>query len=250
MEPMNLLVRHAKEMGIHLTPGHIKAFGTYQRELLDWNQRVNLTAITQEDHIEIRHFLDSLTCLVAVRQFFSTSQRARSGEGALRLLDVGAGAGFPGIPLQIVCPQWQVTLLEATGKKVQFLQHMRDMLGLKGLEVIHGRAEDLARDPAHRERYDWVAARAVAEMPVLAELTLPFARIGGMVVAMKSATAEAEAAAAGRALALLGGQLAKVIALQLPGLAEERRLVVVRKVACTPDAYPRRPGMPAKRPLK
>jgi 16S rRNA (guanine527-N7)-methyltransferase len=247
---MNLLAKHAAEMGIRLTSEHLKAFGVYRRELLDWNQRVNLTAITQEDHIEVRHFLDSLTCLVAVRQFSTAPQRARSGENALRLLDVGAGAGFPGVPLKIVCPQWHVTLLEATGKKVQFLQHMRETLGLKGLEVIHGRAEDVARDPAHRERYDWVAARAVAEMPVLAELMLPFARVGGMVVAMKAAAAEAEAAAAGRAMALLGGELAKVIALQLPGLAEERRLVVVRKTACTPDAYPRRAGMPSKRPLK
>lgn len=247
---MNLLAQHSEELGIHLTPKHIKAFGVYQRELLDWNQRVNLTAITQENHIEIRHFLDSLTCLIAVRQFLPASPRKGTGGEALRLLDVGAGAGFPGIPLKIVCPEWHVTLLEATGKKVQFLEHMRDALGLKGMEVIHGRAEDLARDPAHRERYDWVTARAVAEMPVLAELTLPFARIGGLVVAMKAATAEAEAAAAGHAMALLGGELAKVIALQLPGLAEERRLVVVRKTACTPDAYPRRAGMPAKRPLK
>ena len=247
---MNLLAKHAAEMGIRLTPEHLKAFGVYRRELLDWNQRVNLTAITQEDHIEVRHFLDSLTCLLAVRKFSTAQQRARSGEGALRFLDVGAGAGFPGIPLKIVCPQWHVALLEATGKKAQFVQHMRDALGLKGMEVIHGRAEDLARDPAHRERYDWVAARAVAEMPVLAELTLPFARVGGRVIAMKAATAEAEAAAAARALALLGGELERIIPLQLPGLAEERRLVVVRKTACTPDAYPRRSGIPAKRPLK
>jgi len=247
---MELLARHAKEIGIPLTPKHVEAFRVYQRVLLDWNARMNLTAITQENHIEIRHFLDSLTCLLAIAQFAPARGRDGRKEGPLRLLDVGSGAGFPGLPLKIVRPDWHVTLLEATGKKAQFLEHIREILDINGLEIIHDRAETLARDPRHRERYDWVAARAVAEMPALLELTLPFARVGGFVLAMKAAAAEAETAAAARAMALLGGELAKIIPLELPGLAEERRLVVVRKVAGTPDTYPRRPGMPAKRPLK
>jgi 16S rRNA (guanine527-N7)-methyltransferase len=247
---MELLARHAKEMGIPLSPAQIQAFHIYRRELLEWNKKFNLTAITQEEHIEIRHFLDSLTCLVAMRQVGGASGPERRAGERLRFLDVGSGAGFPGVPLKIVCPRWRVTLLEATGKKVRFLEHLRGVLGLADLEILHGRAEDLARDPAHREQYDWVAARAVAEMPALAELTLPFARLGGRVIAMKGETAEAEVAQAGRALTVLGGELVKIIKVALPGLAEERRLVVVQKTACTPDAYPRRPGIPAKRPLK
>lgn len=246
---MKLLAACAKEMGIRLTPHHLAMFQTYQRELLEWNQRFNLTAITQDNHVQIRHFLDSLTCLVALKQFAPERARGQGAEVSLRLLDVGSGAGFPGIPLKIVCPRWQVTLLEATGKKVRFLEHLRDTLGMAKLEVVHGRAETLARQEEHREQYDVVVARAVAEMPVLSELTLPFARLGGLVIAMKAATAEAEVAEAARSLAILGGRLLKIIPLELSGLAEPRRLVVIRKDSVTPDTYPRRPGIPAKRPL-
>jgi len=247
---MDLLVRHAKGLGIPLSPKQVEAFHTYRHELLEWNKKFNLTAITQEEQIEIRHFLDSLTCLVAMREVGRASERERRAGERLRLLDVGSGAGFPGVPLKIACPHWRVTLLEATGKKVRFLEHLRGVLGLGDLEILHGRAEDLARDPAHREQYDWVVARAVAEMPALAELTLPFARLGGKVIAMKGETAEAEVAQSERAFTILGGELVKIVKIALPGLVEERRLVVVRKAACTPDAYPRRPGIPAKRPLK
>ncbi len=185
-----------------------------------------------------------------MRELCGASERERRMGESLRLLDVGSGAGFPGVPLKIVCPHWRVTLLEATGKKVRFLEHLREVLGLGNLEILHGRAEDFAKAPAYREQYDWVVARAVAEMPALAELTLPFAKIGGNVLALKGETAEAEVAQSGRAFSILGGELVKIVKIALPGLVEERRLVVVRKVACTPDAYPRRPGIPAKRPLK
>lgn len=247
---MRLLARCAKDMEIRLTPQHLSAFQAYQKELLEWNERFNLTAITQENHIQIRHFLDSLTCLIALKQFPPERERGQKMEESLRLLDVGTGAGFPGIPLKIVCPRWRVALLEATGKKVRFLEHLRDVLGIANLEVIHGRAETVARHDEHREKYDVVVARAVAEMPVLAELMLPFARLGGVVIAMKAASAEAEVAEADRALAVLGGTLLRIIPLELPGLVEPRRLAVIRKSAVTPDAYPRRPGIPAKRPLK
>ena len=242
---MQKLILGARNLGLDLTPKQLAAFDLYRHDLQAWNQRMNLTAIDDTEGILVRHFLDSLSCVLGFRQ----SEAGRSVAGT-RLIDIGAGAGFPGLPLKIVCPSIQLTLVEATAKKVRFLEHLREQLALDGITIINGRAEELGQDPAHREGYDWAVARAVAEMPVLAELTLPFARIGGLVVAMKAATAEAEAAAAGHAMALLGGELAKIIPLQLPGLAEERRLVVVRKTACTPAAYPRRAGMPAKRPLK
>ena len=247
---MRLLERYARDMGMRLTEQHLSAFQTYQKELLEWNQRFNLTAITQENHIQIRHFLDSLTCLIALKQFSPERARGQRVDDPLSLLDIGTGAGFPGAPLKIVCPRWRVALLESTGKKVQFLEHLRGVLQIEDLEVIHGRAETVARQDEHREKYDVVVARAVAEMPVLAELMLPFARLGGVVIAMKAASAEAEVAEADRALAVLGGTLLRIIPLELPGLVEPRRLAVIRKSAVTPDAYPRRPGIPAKRPLK
>lgn len=245
---MEVLTRHARELGIDLTPQQLKAFAAYERELLDWNTRFNLTAITQEDQIQIRHFLDSLTCLVALKRIGWPQTRA--ADAPFRVVDVGSGAGFPGVPLKIVCPRWQVTLVEATGKKVTFLEHLRDLLGLKGLEIIHGRAEEVGRDPAHREQYDLAVARAVAEMPALAELLLPFVKIGGLAMAMKAATAEAETTAAEKGIGVLGGELVKIVSLELPTLAEPRRLVTLRKVARTPDIYPRRPGVPTKRPLQ
>jgi 16S rRNA (guanine527-N7)-methyltransferase len=167
----------------------------------------------------------------------------------LRGIDIGSGAGFPGIPLKIYCPQMRIVLVEATGKKVDFCRHVIAHLALRDIEAIHSRAEDLAHDPDHREQYDLVFARAVADMSVLAEYTLPFCRIGGLVIAQKGARAREEAQAAEHAINLLGGRVQRAIPIELLGLAETRHLVVIAKVARTPPRYPRRPGMPSKRPL-
>jgi 16S rRNA (guanine527-N7)-methyltransferase len=248
---MNLLFDGARQLGLKLNEEHLRAFEIYYRELVAWNKKFNLTAITDYDQVQIKHFLDSLTCLLGVQGPGSEVRgRALSLEPGTRAIDIGAGAGFPGLPLKIVCPALQLTLLEATGKKVRFLEHIVSRLGLADVEVIKGRAEEWGRDAAHRERYDLALARAVAELPVLVEYALPFCRLGGLFVAQKGAEADAEAKAAEGAMATLGGALRRIVHLDLPHLAEARSLVIIEKIAATPEKYPRRPGIPSKRPLK
>jgi 16S rRNA (guanine527-N7)-methyltransferase len=238
---MDPLIAGARQLNITLTGRQLADFETCYRELVAWNQRFNLTAITDWEGVLVRHFLDSLSCLKAL-------PRAELAAGA-RIIDVGTGAGFPGLPLKIVCPGMRLTLLEATGKKVAFLEHLVRVLGLKGVEAIHGRAEELGHNPAHRERYDWALARAVAEMPTLTEYLLPLVRVGGAVLAQKGEGAAAEVHGANAAIATRGGRVRQLVPVELRGLAETRYLVVVDKVAATPEKYPRRPGMPEKRPI-
>ena len=225
-------------LGLALTPRQLEAFRTYEHELVEWNARTNLTAIRGAEEVRTKHFLDSLSCWSVMRQAPPRS-----------LIDVGTGAGFPGLPLKIFFPSMRVTLVDSVGKKVAFCEHMIEILHLEGAEAVQGRAEDLAQRPEFRERYDWAVARAVAGLPTLAEYLLPFVRLGGSALAQKGESGPAEAQAALPAIALLGGRLRQVVDVQIPGLAEERCLVVIDKVAATPPAYPRRAGVPAKRPL-
>ena len=243
---MKLLSEGARRLGIELTAEQLAAFQTYYEELITWNEKFNLTAITDYDQVQIKHFLDSLTCLLADEGL----TRVICQQPGIRAIDVGAGAGFPGLPLKIVCPGLRLTLLEATGKKVDFLEHIVGRLGLAGVEVIKGRAEELGRDAAHRERYDLALARAVAALPVLVEYALPFCKPGGLFVAQKGGEGDAEARAAEGAIVALGGVLRRIVHLELPHLAEPRSLVVIEKIAPTPEKYPRRPGIPSKRPLQ
>jgi len=221
---------------LDLTPAQLAAFRTYADELRAWNEQFNLTAITDTEGIQIKHFLDSLTVLKALH-------------APAKVVDVGTGAGFPGIPLRIVCPEIKLTLVEATGKKVTFCEALVEKLSLSGVTVIKARAEEVGQDRAHREQYDWAVARAVAEMPVLAEYLLPLVKRGGRALAQKGEGAPGETHAAEGAVKRLGGQLEHIVPVELPGIAETRYLVVFRKVAATPQAYPRRPGVPAKQPL-
>jgi 16S rRNA (guanine527-N7)-methyltransferase len=239
MEP---LIAGAHELGITLTEHHLTAFEICYRELVDWNRRFNLTAITDREGVLVRHFLDSLSCLQALPS-------AELASGA-RVIDVGTGAGFPGLPLKIVCPEMRLTLLEATRKKVTFLEHIVHVLGLQEAEVVHGRAEELGRNAAHRERYDWALARAVAEMPTLVEYLLPLVRVGGAALAQKGEEAAAEVHGADASIMTLGGRVRQLVPVELRGLAETRYLVVVDKVAATSEKYPRRPGVAQKRPLR
>jgi 16S rRNA (guanine527-N7)-methyltransferase len=239
MEP---LIAGARELGIALTEHHLTAFEICYRELVDWNRRFNLTAITDREGVLVRHFLDSLSCLQALPP-------ADLASGA-RVIDVGTGAGFPGLPLKIVCPEIRLTLLEATRKKVTFLQHLVDVLELQEAHVVHGRAEELGRHADHRERYDWAVARAVAEMPTLVEYLLPLVRVGGAALAQKGEDAAAEVHGADASIVTMGGRVRQLVPVELRGLAETRYLVVVDKVAATSERYPRRPGVPQKRPLR
>jgi 16S rRNA (guanine527-N7)-methyltransferase len=233
---MNLLTTTAAEWGLPLTQAQIDQFTTYADELRSWNERVNLTAISDPSQVIARHFLDSLRCALSW------------GEPPQRLVDVGAGAGFPGLPLKIVRPELRLTLVESVAKKAIFLQHLVGVLGLSDVEIIVARAEAVGRDVAQRERYDVAVARAVAELRVLAEYCLPLCRVGGRFLAPKGIQVEGEVQAAQAAIAALGGRLLAVEVVQLPAV-EPRSLVVVEKVAPTPPTYPRAVGVPAKRPL-
>ena len=241
------LVAGAQQMGLTLTPEQLRAFQAYYEELVAWNARFNLTAITDYRQVQIQHFLDSLSCLLAKEAWVPRPDRP---PGPLALADVGSGAGFPGLPLKIVRPRLRLTLIEARRKKVEFLEHMIRLLGLKDVTVLHGRAEEIGQKPRYREYYDLVTARAVAELPVLAEYMLPLCRLGGFCIAQKGHDAWQEVMAAERAVELLGGRVERLIPVTLPGLAETRHLVLIAKVARTPPQYPRRPGIPSKRPLK
>lgn len=236
---MNNLARLAKMMiGVSLSTEQLNILKKYEKELLEWNSLYNLTAIQEPEKIRIKHFLDSLTCLIVMRE-----------KPSERLIDVGTGAGFPGIPLKIACPQLQLTLVESVGKKANFCRHIVKSLALENVEVVQERAETIGKLPKYREKFDWVVARAVASLPTLVEYLLPLAHIGGGVIAMKGESAIAEAHAADRAIHLLGGRLNRLEPITLPGVVDERYLVVIEKVAATPVQYPRHVGIPSKKPL-
>lgn len=236
MEKMIAEVQHLT--GLKLTPRQASAFEIYERELLEWNEKFNLTAIRDPEGVRTKHFLDSLTCLIEMRE-----------HPPVRLIDVGTGAGFPGIPLKIVMPNLRLTLVESVGKKANFCSHMVDELNLEAVQVITARAEDIGQDPKHREAYDWAVARAVAALPILAEYLLPLVKVGGFFLAQKGESGPQEAHSAEKAFQMLGGRLKKITPVNLPGVAEQRFLVVVQKAAATPPKYPRRAGIPSKSPL-
>lgn len=232
----------AAALGLTLGDEQFAQFARLRDLLLDWNTRVNLTAITEPAEVVTRHFLDALTCVLAVPQ----EQRARP----LRLLDVGSGAGFPGLPLAIAFPRWQVTLLEATGKKTRFQEAAIAALGLTNTHTINARAEELAHTPQQRGRYHVVTARAVAALPTLLEYCAPFARVGGVIIAPKKGDLAAEITAGRHAAEALGARLLAPIAIATPGLAEDgRALLVARQRILCPPQYPRPGGSPLKKPL-
>ena len=244
---MKLLEQGANSLGIRLSQGQLEQFELYHRELADWNQRANLTAITGYDEVQVRHFLDSLTVCLPLRPGDCLSLDGLAG--VERVVDVGSGAGFPGLPLKLAFPTIELHLVESVGKKTDFLEHLAGRLGLDGVAVHQGRAENLARMPELRETFDLALVRGVARMSLLLEYTLPFCRVGGRAVAHKHGGLEEELGAADFALSELGGRVGGVHPIALEGLTDNRVVVAFEKTAPTPDRYPRRVGIPAKRPL-
>ncbi|RLC95262.1 MAG: 16S rRNA (guanine(527)-N(7))-methyltransferase RsmG [Chloroflexi bacterium] len=238
---MDKLVQGAKQLGIVLSKEQTDRFQLYYEELVAWNRRMNLTAITEFEEVQVKHFLDSLTVVPALGEILGS-------EGGMDLLDVGTGAGLPGIPIKLVVPQIRLVLLESVTKKTGFLKHVSDRLGLENVEVLTDRAEELAHQPEHREAFDAVVSRAVSRLPTVAELSLPFCRLGGLFIAQKKGAIEDEVDQAARAIKLLGGRLREIRPVASDFLTE-RSLVIVEKVSSSPQRYPRRPGIPAKRPL-
>ena len=204
------------------------------------NEHVNLTRITEEDEVYLKHFYDSLTPLLLVPEVFT--------EGA-KVCDVGAGAGFPSLPIKILRPDLRLTIVDSLGKRLKFLQELLDKLEISGVELVHGRAEDVGQNPAYREQFDLVTARAVARMSVLSEYCLPLAKTGGKFVALKGPKAASELADAKKALDTLGGKVSFSQEFTLAGTEEERTIVVVDKVKKTPAKYPRQAGTPNRKPL-
>ncbi len=249
---MPLLDQGARELGVNLSAGQLEQFELYYRELAEGNEQANLTAVTAYEEAQVKHFLDSLTVCLPFR---GKPVRERPDAppdnlpGVERVVDVGSGAGFPGLPLKLAFPRLELHLIESVGKKTAFLEHISGVLGLRGVTVHTGRAETLARRPELRDGFDLALARGVARLPLLLEYTLPFCRPGGYAIALKHGGLEAELAEARFALFELGGRAAGVFPVPLAGLADDRVAAAFEKVTPTPERYPRRVGIPAKRPL-
>ncbi|WP_159888124.1 16S rRNA (guanine(527)-N(7))-methyltransferase RsmG [Paenibacillus puerhi] len=227
-----------QEKGIVLTEPQLSQYEAYYRELVDWNERMNLTGITEREQVYVKHFYDSLSLA-----FFTKMTDIHS------LADIGSGAGFPSIPLKIAFPHLKVTIVDSLNKRIQFLQHIVTELELQEVRCVHGRAEDIARLPEHRDRYDLVTARAVAKLAVLNEFCLPFVKPKGRFVAMKGQDVQDELKEAGFSLKELQGEWVNTYHFQLPIEESTRQLVEIRKIASTPRKYPRKAGTPLKTPL-
>ncbi|MGX7043130.1 16S rRNA (guanine(527)-N(7))-methyltransferase RsmG [Leuconostoc holzapfelii] len=228
-----------KNAGMTLTEKQIQQFEQYYALLVATNEHVNLTAITEKNDVYLKHFYDSLT----VAQYETALQDSHG-----TLIDVGTGAGFPSLPLKIAYPNLNITMVDALKKRVNFLQEVVTTLGLSGVTIVHGRAEDIGQDPKYREQFDFATARAVARTSVLAEYTLPFVKIGGEFLVMKGAAAEQELADGQQALATLGGQLRDAYEFTLPN-GDTRFVQIVAKTKKTPKKYPRQAGTPSKKPI-
>ena len=237
---MELLIKCATELNLRLSPEQIETFQDYYRELMSWNQRMNLTAIVDYREAQLKHFLDSLTTSLVL----SNSAKAHG-----RVMDIGSGGGFPGMPLKVAFPGIHLILLDSVAKKTSFLKYLVKALGLRDVEVYTGRAEDLALNPELRESFDVVVSRGVASMRVLMELTLPYCRVGGIVVTQKKGEIGSEVVGSLHAMEILGGRIRETRGVDVEGLRDGRSLVVVDKVKPTPTKFPRRPGLPAKHPL-
>lgn len=226
---------------IKLEEDQLIQFYKYYELLTEWNKFMNLTAIIEMDEVITKHFVDSLSLIKAVKDL---------GEKEYKIIDVGTGAGFPGIPLKIAFPELKITLMDSLNKRVKFLNEVINQLGLKEIQANHGRAEDMGREPLHREKYDLCVSRAVANLSTLSEYCMPFVKAGGAFIPYKSGKIEEELNAAKHAVFLLGGKVEGVEAFLLPGTDAERSLVMIRKNSETSKKYPRKAGLPTKEPLK
>jgi 16S rRNA (guanine527-N7)-methyltransferase len=235
-ELSELLEKGALHYGKAITKEQLQQFEKYMELLKDWNKKINLTAIEDDREIIIKHFIDSLSVLPYIK------------DEKQKLIDIGTGAGFPGIPLKIANKALEVTLLDSLEKRVKFLNEVIKLINISGISALHGRAEDMGINVAHREKYDIAVARAVANLPVLLEYCLPFVKINGIFIAMKGSNTE-EFENCSKALDILGGKIEKIQKMELPFTNIERNVVVVRKFRQTPTKYPRKAGKPVKEPL-
>ena len=223
------------EINLNILDKKIEKFYKYMKSLIEWNEKINLTAITDEKEIVEKHFIDSLTILKYIKDEYN-------------VIDVGTGAGFPGLPVAI-SSKANVTLLDSLNKRINFLNSVSDELRLENINAIHGRAEEIAVKPEYREKYDVAVSRAVAPMNILVEYLLPFVKVGGMCICMKGPKADEELKNAENAIKILGGEILKQESFKLDNNTMERNIIIIKKVSTTPKKYPRKPGMPTKLPL-
>lgn len=229
------------QIGVTLSEKQMEQFFQYYEMLIQWNEVMNLTAITEMDQVVTKHFVDSMSLVKAVSEL---------GSKEIRIMDLGTGAGFPGIPLKIAFPNLKLTLLDSLNKRVKFLNEVIGTLGLEKVEAVHGRAEDFGRNPEYRGQFDLCVSRAVANLATLSEYCMPFVKVGGAFIPYKSGKVEEELNQARGAVKLLGGKIENTVSFELPKTEGERTLVVIRKVESTAKKYPRKAGMPGKEPLK
>lgn len=234
------------ELGIDLSTEQLSQFELYYRELVAWNRRFNLTAITDYEDVQVKHFLD---CIAGWPLVAEEIDQTTLSSGSLKMVDVGAGAGFPGLPLKIAVPELDLTLIDGTGKKIAFLNQMIETLGLENVRTVQGRAEELGRQDAFRSQFDLVTARAVAPLNTLVEYLLPFVRMSGMAVIFKGASAPQEFMDARQAIETLGGETVRLAPLEVPHLDAARFILLIKKVRRTPNQYPRGQGLARRQPL-
>ena len=232
-----LFLELANKININLTENQIEKFYKYMKLLLEWNEKINLTAITDENEIVLKHFVDSLTSLKYIKENDN-------------IIDVGTGAGFPGIPMAIMMPNTKITLLDSLNKRINFLNEVIKELNLKNVETIHSRSEDCGKDILYREKYDISIARAVANLSTLSEYLLPFVKIDGKMICMKGSEVEEELNNSKYAIKELGGEISLQDEFCLPDTDIKRNIIVIKKIKYTPKLYPRKAGLPSKEPLK
>lgn len=235
----DILERGCQLLNLSITEKQEEQFMQYYELLVEWNKVMNLTGITEFDEVMRKHFLDSLSIVKAIEK-----------KNMLRVLDLGTGAGFPGIPLKIMFPEWDIVLLDSLNKRIKFLNEVIGQLGLQKISTIHGRAEDFARKEEYREKFDLVVSRAVANLSSLSEYCLPYVKQQGIFVSYKASDVEEEVREAKKAVTVLGGNLEKTVEFQLPDTDIDRTLLVIQKIKKTPGKYPRKAGLPSKEPIR
>ena len=234
-----ILIESLEKIGIKISRKQEEQFDAYQRLLDEWNKVMNLTGITEYSEVVEKHYVDSLSIVKTLDM-----------NQVENVIDVGPGAGFPGLPLKIAFPHLKVTLLDSLNKRIKFLNEVIDELGLEDIHTIHGRAEDYAKDPTYREQYDLCVSRAVANLATLSEYCLPYVRVNGMFVPYKSGEIDEEVQNSKKAVNILGGKIEDVVKFELPGTDIGRSFVKIHKEKNTPKKYPRKAGMPSKEPIR
>ena len=226
-----------KYFDFHFSVEQLEQFFAYMNLLIEWNEKMNLTAIVEPNEIILKHFIDSITILKEI-------------DNNSKIIDVGTGAGFPGVPLSIMNPTLKITLADSLNKRLIFLQEVVNQLGLKNIEIIHARAEELGKNKKYRENFDAATSRAVANLSTLSEYLIPLVKVGGKIISMKAGGAQEEIEAAKKAIKILGGEIEEIEEFKLPQTEIERTIILIKKEEHTPNKYPRKAGVPSKEPIK